>query len=278
LSSRWHADTVKLWGKWDGPAIIRPTEDPEELWSQIEPLIPHVKEFYFAGGEPLIMEEHYRILKILDEKKLYHVHLRYNTNLSEMKYKGQDVMEIWNKFDRVMIGASLDDSYERGEYIRKGQKWKQTEENIVRLNEVCTGDNVYFFISATVSILNVWHLPDFHREWVDKGYIQIDAFHSNMLLFPDRLRIQALPQKYKDAVVEKYRKYIDEYLVPSGSERAVTCFEGIINFINKEDKTGELPDLKWHMDKMDEIRGESLEETFPELKGIFDGVEGVKGG
>ena len=60
-----------------------------------------LEEIYFAGGEPLIMEEHYRILKKLDERKMYHVRLKYNTNFSQMVYKGLDVMEMWSRFDSV---------------------------------------------------------------------------------------------------------------------------------------------------------------------------------
>ena len=77
-----------------------------------------LEEIYFAGGEPLIMEEHYRILKKLDERKMYHVRLKYNTNFSQMTFKKLDVMEIWNRFESVKIGASLDGMGKRGEYLR----------------------------------------------------------------------------------------------------------------------------------------------------------------
>ena len=54
-----------------------------------------------------------------------------------MVYKGSDVMEIWNRFDPVKIGASLDGMGKRGEYLRKGQSWEQVEENRKRMFEVC---------------------------------------------------------------------------------------------------------------------------------------------
>jgi hypothetical protein len=38
-----------------------------------------------------IMEEHYRILKELDKRKMYHVRLIYNTNFSKLKFKDMDI-------------------------------------------------------------------------------------------------------------------------------------------------------------------------------------------
>jgi len=264
LSSRWHSDTVKLWPSYKDPAIIRPYADPEKLWKQIEPLIPGLEEIYFAGGEPLIMEEHYRILKILDEKKLYHVHLKYNTNFSQMKYKSQDVMEIWNKFDKVQVGASLDDSYERGEYIRKGQKWQEVMENRKRLSEVCP--NVEFYISATISLMNVWHIPDFHREWVKLGFITPNEFNANLLLDPMHYRIQVLPQNLKDQIKIKYKKYIKEELEgKQETNRAIKGFECILTFMEQEDLTSELPAFRKWTNDLDKIRNEKFTDIFPEL-------------
>ena len=48
-------------------------------------------EIYFAGGEPLINEEHYRILNLLIDKGLSsNIKLQYSTNLSVLNFKGQD--------------------------------------------------------------------------------------------------------------------------------------------------------------------------------------------
>lgn len=270
LSSRWHADTVKLFGSYSEPVIIKPTDDPDTLWKQLEPIIPDLEEIYFAGGEPLIMEEHYRILKILDDKGLHHVRLKYNTNFSEMKFKNQDVMKIWDNFEDVKVGASLDGMHERGEYIRKGQKWAQTIENRIRMKEVCP--NTEFFISCTVSLMNADHISDFHNEWYNEGLIGIDDFHANILLFPNYLRAQVLTPEIKARVTDKINGYINGALVMGKSERTDRAFKSVVNFMNKKDMTSELLELKSYMDNVDRIRGESFSATFPELRGLFDEV------
>jgi sulfatase maturation enzyme AslB (radical SAM superfamily) len=249
------------------PPIIIPAQTEEELWDQIEPLIPGLESIYFAGGEPLIMEEHYQILKLLDEKKLYHVKLTYSTNFSQMKYKDQDVIELWNKFDTVWVGASLDGSYARGEYIRKGQKWEQAVKNRKRMLAACP--NVHFFLAPTVSILNVWHLPDFHQEWFDLGLIGPNEWTTNVLNYPAHLSIQALPSWYKQRVAMKYRQYLDIWITQDKEfARTINAFESIIKYIWEDNLIDEIPKFKEYMRTLDEIREENLLEVFPELEEV----------
>ncbi len=63
----------------------------------------HVEQFYFAGGEPIIMEEHYRILKELDKRKMYHVRLIYNTNFSRTTFKDIDVLNYGTSLIRFRL-------------------------------------------------------------------------------------------------------------------------------------------------------------------------------
>ena len=132
----------------------------EDMWEQMQEHIPHLDQIYFAGGEPLIMEEHYRLLNELVKREMFHVRLIYNTNFSKLGYKDQDVLELWKKFHSVSIGASLDGCGPRAEYIRKGQDWEETVENRRRMMAVCP--NVDFYVSSTVSIYNAWQIGRAH--------------------------------------------------------------------------------------------------------------------
>ena len=71
------------------------------------------------------------------------------------------MFDIWKKFDNVAVGASLDAMGPRAEYIRKGTKWDTVEKNRRQMMEICP--DVDFYISPTLSIMNVWHIPDFHK-------------------------------------------------------------------------------------------------------------------
>ena len=167
FSSNWYEDHKKLTGAPPNHAkIMRVGRSTNDLWEQMLESFEHTEQFYFAGGEPIIMEEHYRILKELDKRKMYHVRLIYNTNFSRTKFKDIDVFELWNKFDSVSIGASLDAEGPRGELMRKGTVWEYIVANRKRMMEVCP--NVDFYISATVGLINSLHIPDFHKNWVEQ--------------------------------------------------------------------------------------------------------------
>ena len=149
------------------------------MWEQLEPHLDYVEQIYFAGGEPLLMEEHYRILEELVRREKFDVRLIYNTNFTQTYLKNRSVFEYWRQFRSVAVGASLDASGDRAEYIRKGTDWAQVVENRREMLRVCP--EVDFYISPTLSIMNAWHLPDFHREWVDLGFIRPQDLNVNIL-------------------------------------------------------------------------------------------------
>ena len=277
FSSNWYNDHVKMYNR--KPDVLgRPMERVEyagrhkyDMWEQMEEHIPYLDQIYFAGGEPIIMEEHYMILKELVKRELFHVRLIYNTNFSEMYFKDQNVMEMWKLFDTVAVGASLDGSYARGEYIRKGQDWKQTVENRERMLKVCP--KVDFYVSSTVSIYNVGHIPDFHREWVDLGLIKPQDWNINLCQSPDWDRADVLPRPFKDVAIDKINKHI-EWLEPLDNlTRATNGYKSMVTFLNQQDNSQHLGEFFKTNDKMDAVRSEKFEDVFPEYSGLRSHVK-----
>jgi organic radical activating enzyme len=137
FSSRWYDDDVKLWGKELRPRVQFAGRHEEDVWEQMQEHIPNLDQIYFAGGEPLIMEEHNRILKLLIAKGNTKVRLIYNTNLTELKYKKENVIELWKHFPNICVAASLDDMKDRAAIIRSGTNWGQVEQNIRDIKREC---------------------------------------------------------------------------------------------------------------------------------------------
>jgi sulfatase maturation enzyme AslB (radical SAM superfamily) len=236
------------------------------MWEQMQEHIPHLERIYFAGGEPLIMEEHYRLLNELVKRKMFHVNLVYNSNFSKLAYKDQNVLEIWKQFNSVSIGASLDASYARGEYMRKGTDWADIVENRRRMKEICP--QVDFYLSPTVSIFNVLHIVDFHREWIEMGLIRPQDININILQSPNWYRIDLLPLEIKDQVRKKVLDHI-EWLVPQDKlTRATSGFKGLISFMDAQQQQHLLPEFFSQTRKLDDLRQEDLFEVFPELEGL----------
>ena len=265
-SSAWYDDGIKLSGQ-ANPAtrIVRAIDDPHETWRQLEPLLDDVEVVYFAGGEPLITDEHYRVLTHLIETKRTHVHLRYSTNFSTLTYKSFDVMALWRKFENVQVQASIDGTEERGEYIRKGQIWEQVLVNRERLEHLCP--HVGFDLSATVLILNALHMPDLHRECVALGLIRPHQLGLNILFDPHHLRLQVLPSELKEEMRARYRNHIDNYIKPLGehADGMQEKFEAVLHFLNEQDMSNKLPEFQDMTRRLDAIRGESLATAIPEL-------------
>jgi|TARA_R110000782_G_scaffold39680_5_gene92034 radical SAM protein with 4Fe4S-binding SPASM domain len=269
FSSSWYKDQTVL----AGPAWAIKNKPlnyagrfATDMWEQLIEHIDHVEQIYFAGGEPLMMEEHYLILEELERRGRFDVRLIYNTNFTQTKLKDRTVFDYWRKFDSVAVGASLDASGPQGEYIRKGTKWDTVEANRREMMLVCP--KVDFYISPTLSIMNAMHLPDFHRDWVAKGLIRPQDLNVNILQDPAYLRLDIAPAEYKQQIQQKYEQHL-EWLRPLDRlNRATVGFESAITFMNSTDNT-RLLDTFWRKtNELDAIRKENILDVIPELKAL----------
>ena len=269
FSSSWYQDQVKLAGpewKKNNKVLNYAGRFETDAWDQLVEHIDHVEQIYFAGGEPLLMEEHYRILDELVRRKRFDVRLIYNTNFTHTNLKDKSVFEYWKLFESVCIGASLDGSGQYGEYIRKGTEWAKIEQNRIDMMRICP--EVDFYISPTLSIMNAWHIPDFHRDWVARGFIKPQDLNVNILQDPLHYRIDIAPMKYKQRLRVKYQEHIEWLENKDRLGRATEGFKSAINFMMATDNT-HLIDTFWRKtNELDAIRNEKLLNAIPELEAL----------
>jgi sulfatase maturation enzyme AslB (radical SAM superfamily) len=273
FSSNWYNDHVKLYNRVPdvlGRDMLRieyagRTEDDIEQQMQVH--IPYLEQVYFAGGEPLIMKEHYTLLEKLIEAGKTDVRIQYNTNFSELRFKDKHVFEYWKHFKNVSVGASLDASGERAELMRKGTDWQQTVDNRRRM--MAEVPHVDFYVSATVSAMNVLLVLDFHREWTELGLIQAKDFNINICQSPEWYRIDILPEKFKqEIVIPAYKHHIAWLETQDTLQRATTGYKSLLNLLTAQDASHLLPKFKDEIKKLDEIRDENFWKVFPELNDI----------
>jgi hypothetical protein len=166
----------------------------------------------------------------------------------------------------VAVGASLDGMGHPAEYIRKGTRWYDVVQN--RHQMIATCPNVDFYISPTLSIMNAWHLPDFHREWVAAGLIRAQDLNVNILQDPACYRIDIAPTEYKQRLEAKYLKHLDWLSDRDPLQRATQGFRSAITFMNATDNT-HLIDTFWRKtNELDSIRNESWQHALPELQAL----------
>jgi hypothetical protein len=118
--------------------------------------------------------------------------------------------------------------------------------------------------------MNALHLPHFHREWVDRGFLKPQDLNINILQDPPHYRIDALPFQYKVDVQELYLEHI-EWLRPLDKlNRATTGFESAINFMMTNDKSDLLLKFKEKTVQLDAIRNENILDAIPELRYLYE--------
>jgi radical SAM protein with 4Fe4S-binding SPASM domain len=271
FSSNWYNDHVKLYGV--VPDVLkRPMErveyttgDEDGMLAQMEQHIPYLEQVYFAGGEPLIMKEHYYLLEKLIEYGKTDIRLQYNTNFSELRFKDKHVFDYWKHFKNVSVGASLDGSGAQAELIRKGTDWQQTVENRKRMMQEVP--HVDFYVSSTVSSMNVLHVLDFHKEWTELGLVKAKDWNVNICQSPDWYRADIFPKDFKEQVITPaYEQHI-AWLDPQDDlRRATNGYKSMLSFINSNDASNLWPKFVEETSKLDNIRNENFWEVFSEFK------------
>jgi len=154
LSSSWEAEEKKhdMWDKtnpknnWMVPEVKKQIQQfqtetvAQELYDAVEE--NRVEEIYWVGGEPLMFEEHWRVMqRIVELNQGHRVYARYNTNLSQVDYKGLNLYtDILAHLRDWQICASIDGTGAIGEYIRTGLKWDQWLQNYKDAQAIQTND------------------------------------------------------------------------------------------------------------------------------------------
>lgn len=271
FSSMWAADEEKLNWNDNNPnrKKIKISVGETDILPYLIEQLPNVKEIYFAGGEPLIQDEHYAILdKIIELGLENQIEIRYNTNFSKLTHRGKDVLAYWKKFPKVTVGASLDGNHDRGEYIRKGLEWTAVVENRKRMLAEVPGAG--FHISLTLSIMNAYNVVEFHREWVNLGLIKPYEFMLNLLFNPDHYKLSNLPDNHKDRVITEYQEHI-RWLntFASGPDdksmnSIISGFQSAISLLAESQNPRWPSDWINHNQALDNIRNEEFVDVFPE--------------
>jgi predicted 3-demethylubiquinone-9 3-methyltransferase (glyoxalase superfamily) len=116
--------------------------------------------------------------------------------------------------------------------------------------------------------MNAWHLPDFHRDWVERGLINAQDLNVNILQDPAHYRIDIAPADYKESLTAKFRNHILWLQEQDPLGRATQGFESAIKFMSSTDNT-HLIDTFWRKThELDNIRKEDILKVIPELAAL----------
>lgn len=296
-SSQWVADHKKIYNSfqheslknqmsWSRKEFNNFWHENPEFWKEMYAQIPNLKQVYFAGGEPLMIREHKLFLEeIIRQGYADKILIRYNTNGLLLD---EGIIDLWTKFKKVKVGFSLDGIELKNWYIRYPSDWSTIEKNLHRLDN--TPDNIQVSIATAIQILNIKHLPEFAKWKISQNFKKVNfenvtagiqagggIFNMHLLYIPTFLSVRCLPVKDKIEVRklfaefanwlhENYRQDEDFWKNnPYGWRR----WQAVLDFMDSEDHTHELPAFKEYVEKLETIRQTNFKDIFPELSHLI---------
>jgi organic radical activating enzyme len=233
----------------------------------------NIKELYFAGGEPLLIPEHYKILEFMVENNYAKdCILRYNSNGLEISDR---LFDLWDRFKSVKFNFSVDAVGKKNNYIRFPSEWNNIVKNLHRLDN--TSPHITVNIACAVQILNVLYLTEL-IEWKNQqNFKKINIkdgagiIGSHLVYFPSYLNVRVLPIDLKKIAKEKINNFVElmgndaNFINNSyGKNRWL----GLIKYMMEEDWTHMIPSLKEYLESCDKIRNTNYKIIFPELSSI----------
>jgi hypothetical protein len=265
-SSKWFSDARKMGWTAAPHALISTFTSTEAGVRALRPLLATIETIRFAGGEPLLLEQHYAVLNELIELGRTDVALAYNSNMSELRLGRLNVLALWSRFKDIDIQVSVDGTGARGELIREGMSWTDFVANVTAVKQLCPHVRMKFAI--TVSLLNVWALPELHRDLLTLEVAGEHDFYFHVLQEPKYYSVQVLPRHIKSEVMRR--------LVAYASTRPKDCvaaidwsiqgqFRHIIDHMMAEDRTDLIEDFRDVTLRLDTMRHKSTAAICPEL-------------
>jgi MoaA/NifB/PqqE/SkfB family radical SAM enzyme len=234
-----------------------------------------IKELYFAGGEPLLIPEHYKILEFMVETgSAKNCILRYNSNGLELPQK---LFDLWKYFKEVKFNFSIDAVGNKNDYIRYPSKWNKIVENLRILDD--TPDNIIVNVACAVQLLNVLYITDL-VEWKEQQQFKkinlppygAGLIGTHLVYLPSYLNVKVLPKEIKLQVENRVNRFCNqrsndqEFISnPYGLQR----WRGLIQYMNSEDWTIKLPMFEDYITVTDQQRNTDFSKTFPELSSII---------
>lgn len=173
----------------------------EKMYQEILDNIHMVGDIHLTGGEPFLLHKHYKFIKSIPDEHAKHIHLTYDTNFTNIKYKGKYIFEYLEKFKSAVFNISCDHYGDKLSWIRYPIDVQQFEDNIRYFQNNTPKNMKINRLNCTVSILNVEDLDaikDYYRHNFD-----LDVNFNNIVNTPYYLNIKNHPRKKE--LIEKYR-------------------------------------------------------------------------
>ena len=210
----------------------------------------------------MLASEHFDILDRLLAQQHTNVAIKYNTNLSTLCFRDINVLDKWQHFQNVTVGASIDASGAVAEYMRHGTVWSDIVNNIKNIKH--HAPHVQLKIESVVSFLTIENLMQLQLDWINQRMFDINDFTVQVLVNPNFLSLAVLPAHHKHRLSDCITKHADQF---AGTQLAQQWLY-VLQWMNNNDHTFALEDFVHRTRVLDAHRNECFEKIFPQYKDL----------
>lgn len=247
-------------------------EDNPNWWDSFNKTIPYFRRAEFAGGEPLMDPQHYRILDMLKPYG-HQIELKYATNLTKLGIsKNRTIYDYWPHFKSVAVNVSIDGIHEVYDYIRSNGSFTELENNIKEVQQI---PNITRIVGAvTVQVSNILQLDKIIEYFLNDLEI---VFHTHRVSYPNLLSCQVLPKELKQLAINRLKAV--EQRVPNFNmikkhpqllDYTLLQIRDNINYIQAKDQFNLWQDTVEFNHRLDKTRNQmKFEDITPEFKGYI---------
>jgi MoaA/NifB/PqqE/SkfB family radical SAM enzyme len=225
-----------------------------ELWKDLEDWSPGIVHYALFGGEPFVMKPLFDLLNATADKgDAEHIGLYISTNGTVWSQKHIDTIM---KYESVELGISIDALNKQFEYMRYPAKWEKVLSNFEKFIDLRAKSNsgkVKLKISGTANPYNVYYLDEL-KDFGKKYDVDVDI---HLIQIPEHYDVRILPDKVKEAIIEKFKDRQDLQNVSTHLETTIT----------NADKHCE--DFVYYTKGLDKLRNLNFGNTFPEFQKIL---------
>jgi MoaA/NifB/PqqE/SkfB family radical SAM enzyme len=213
-----------------------------DFWDTFVEWLPNLVFVDIYGGEPFLSPALFNALeRVANAGQSHNTALQFHTNLTMFN---PTYLEILSKFKSVKIGLSIDsDQVQELEYIRYPVKSDLVFDNLKKFKQASKNyKNITLGICITITPLNAWRMAN-----IKKNLNQYLPAYFNIVTSPGEYDIRHIPLPVRK-VIAKQNPSIAKFIM----QTVPGC------------------DIYWpkfwqHTKALDQLRGQSFEDTFPEF-------------
>lgn len=232
-----------------GESTSSPLKKSNINLNEIYKRVDQIESMTFAGGEPLLVDETFNILKHCVDKNSTDKEITIITNGS-LLHRSQ--LDILNQFKYVRIAVSLDCLGNQHNYWRQKNTIVQVQKNIQKIVD----NDISLHIRCTIGWPNIFAARDVFDFYSDVK-IRVGIVNN-----PKYLKINMVPNEY-------HKKILDHWI---NHETPLSIIKDNINLPKIENYKQTLKRWKLWNEKVDDYNNTFFIEAFPEWKEFYDNI------